>query len=303
MACVTNGPSHGTLSLGQFTQADIDSGSIVYEQPGGAASSDSFSVVITDPAGHSLTEAFPITILTPPPPPVTTSGDVLERDPTTSQLVNWEYNGAGAPVGQHVLTYTDGTPLTIGAATTVAGAGTNFGGQGGNDVFLIAPSDQLAWFEFNSAGTEVSGTWNTTYQGGPTYVPPSDIVVGTGTDFGGTGGTDAFFRSSTNQLGYLEFNNAGAVINGNWDLTYQGGPTYVPPSDSIVGTGTDFGGTGGSDAFFRSSTNQLGYLEFNSAGAVDQRQLEPDVSGWPHVRTSLGQYGRHRNGFWWDGRE
>ena len=185
-----------------------------------------------------------------------------------TQLGFLEFNGAGAVTnGNWDLTY-QGGPTYVPPSDSMVGTGTDFGGTGGSDVFFRSSTNQLGYLEFNSAGAVTNGNWDLTYQGGPTYIPSSEIVVGTGVNFGGTGGSDVFFLSSTNQLGYLEFSGAGAVTNGNWNLTYQGGPTYIPSSEIVVGTGVNFGGTGGSDVFFRSSTNQLGYLEFNGAGAV-----------------------------------
>lgn len=68
---VSSSPSSGVLlrngaPASSFTQADIDSGLVVYHQNGGSALSDSFGFVVTDPVGdQTASESFEIKI-TPP---------------------------------------------------------------------------------------------------------------------------------------------------------------------------------------------------------------------------------------------
>jgi len=51
---VVNAPAHGRLSLGGFTQADIDAGRLTYRHDGGESTSDAFSFTIDDGSGGGL---------------------------------------------------------------------------------------------------------------------------------------------------------------------------------------------------------------------------------------------------------
>jgi hypothetical protein len=102
---VTGGPSNGTLLKGgspvtQFTQADIDSGAVSYQENGSGATADEFAFQVADPAGGTTTGTFGITIspaepvttgvtataggpgfATPPPVTITGGGTTTAADP------------------------------------------------------------------------------------------------------------------------------------------------------------------------------------------------------------------------------
>ncbi len=171
---VTSGPSDGTVlknlvATTQFTQADINSGLITYQENGTVATSDAIALVVTDPVGGSVGGSFRIVITaaanTPPPVfvndnPLTvsiagtgiiSSSDLSVTDPdyTASQLT---YTVTSGP--------SDGTVLKNSVATTqFTQADVNNRLITYQENGTVATSDAIALVVTDPADNSVSGSF------------------------------------------------------------------------------------------------------------------------------------------------
>jgi subtilisin-like proprotein convertase family protein len=188
---------------------------------------------------------------------------------STGQLGFWEIDSTGATVVASPLTY-QGAPLVIDLGTTVIGTGMNFGGMADRDVFYRSSTGQMGVWGFNSAGGLIYVA-PLTYAGAALTEDNATTVIGTGANFAGTGDNDIVYRSATGQVGVLGFNSAGGLTYAQ-GLTYAGAALILDNATTVVGTGVNFGGTGGHDLFMRAANGQLDAWEFNSAGLATYAQ-------------------------------
>jgi hypothetical protein len=171
---VTSGPSDGTLlknlvATTQFTQADINSGLITYQENGTVATSDAISLVVRDPAGNSVTGSFPIVITAA----ADTTPPVFVNDNPLTVLVG----GTGMITATNLsvtdpnytasqLTYTvtsgpsDGTLLKNSVATTqFTQADVNNRLITYQENGTVATSDAISLVVTDPAGNSVTGSF------------------------------------------------------------------------------------------------------------------------------------------------
>ena len=117
----------------------------------------------------------------------------------------------------------------VGADRTIIGAGTNFSGNGGHDLFIREPNGQVTVWEFDNNG---HGIYGQTLD--PNFVLGTNVsVIGAGTGFNSSGGHDVFIREPGGQVTVWEFNGSGHGTYGQTlDATF-----VIAPNASIAGAG------------------------------------------------------------------
>jgi hypothetical protein len=209
---VTNGPTHGTLldngaPATRFTQADLDSGAVIYEQDGATAPADAFTFTVTDPANITVSGTFDIGITIPPPPvPMDFYGDgtsALMLGYTNGDLADMPvHDGALAGGATYLASASDGwTYLTTAA---------NFNSPRSTNVQLMNGAGQVADYDIRNGAAVGAPTDPGTIGQGFTF-------LATGA-FGGAGSMGVLVTDASGNLADVEVKNG--VFDGN--VTYVG---------------------------------------------------------------------------------
>ena len=197
--------------------------------------------------------------VTPPPPPLTGTNDILWQSTTTGQVSLWDLSGA---------TRTGGGPVAnLGPSWQAVGTG-DFDGDG--------KSDDIVWQNTNGQVSvwEMDGT--TRIGGGAVAnLGPSWRAIDTG-DFDGDGKSDILWQNANGQVSVWE-------MDGNTHT--GGGPVAnLGPSWKVAGTG-DFNGDGKSDILWQNTDGQVSIWEMDGntqTGGGSVANLGPD---WHAVGT------------------
>jgi hypothetical protein len=169
--------------------------------------------------------------------------------------------------------------LTIDTGTAVIGTGTDFSGTGNRDVFLRASTGQVIAWEFNGSGQLIAGG-PLTFDGSSWDIDTGTMVVGTGVNLWGNGGSDVFYRLSTGQVAAWEFNSSDEFVAGT-PLTVNGSAWDIDTATTVIGTGVGLWEPGGRDVFYRTATGQVVAWEFNGSGQfIAGAPLSFDGSAW-----------------------
>ena len=110
------------------------------------------------------------------------------------QVLADEFGADGAAISCIGLTY-NGAAWTVDTATHAIGAGHNFAGSGGNDVFLLNGLGQLGFGEFNAGGVATAPAM--IFITGTGFVGPTTTIAATGQNLlagGQTAGLHLFDR-------------------------------------------------------------------------------------------------------------
>jgi hypothetical protein len=206
------------------------------------------------------------------------------RDNATGQVSVVTFDAAGNVISAEALTTSTGAQAFIGATDTVIGAGYNFAGTNGHDYFIRANgTNQLTAREYNSSGVLTYDKALTTSTGAAFTVSTLTNVIGTGYNFGGQNGHDIFARDlNTQQVVVYEFNSAGQVSY-TGSLTTNGTTPFTTGGQfDVLGTTTNFAGTGGRDIFgYDTGTSQFSISEFNSSGVLVYSHVLAGMGGSP----------------------
>jgi hypothetical protein len=195
--------------------------------------------------------------------------DVFVRGASGSITV-WEFDAYGHGVFGQTLE----ASYSLGAGLDIVGAGVNYTGSGGHDLFLRYASGQLAVHEFDSNGHLVFGQMLD-----PSFtLPANNTIIGAGQNFSGNGGRDVFVRGPSGNVTVWEFDANGHGIYGQTlDANFT-----LATSATIAGAGLNVFANGGHDLFIRTLTGQIVIKEFDSAGhlTVDPALVNPDHSAF-----------------------
>jgi plastocyanin len=225
----------------------------------GGGSYNATTGVYTDTgSAAAVTAALDALVFTP------TAHQVAPGQTVTTSFTIKDTDTAGAGVSDATTT------VVVKSAETIIGTGQNFAGTGGHDVFTLRSGGFLSVYEFDSGGTAVSA-YNLTWPGTPGkfWLDASTTVIGTGQNFTGTGGHDVFTLRAGRYLSVYEFDSGGTAVSA-YNLTWPGTPGkfWLNGATTLIGTGKNLAGTGGSDVFLLNSSGQLSYAEFNAVGVV-----------------------------------
>ena len=184
----------------------------------------------------------------------------------SGQISSLEFNASGVEMAQTAL-MNGASQLTLASGSTVIGTGFNLLGSGNNDIFVRTPvTNAITAYEYSSNGA-LTGSVALMVGGNPFQLDGSSTIIGSGYDFWGTGNHDIFVRTSTDQIDAWEFTAAG-VATVAAQLTVGPLPYLLDGGSTIVGSGVNFWGSGGSDMFIRSASGAMSVWEFNSTGAA-----------------------------------
>ena len=174
--------------------------------------------------------------------------------------ITYSYDANGNRISE------SGQTTPIAASGTAVGSGTNFLGAGGVDTFIRSPFGHLGVFETSVAGAIVASQWLVNGSG-EIAIDTATRIVGTGGNFGGTGGNDIFVRTANGQLNVWEFDQTG-LNTYSAALTINGASATIDAATIAIGTGQNFLGLGGNDAILRDGTGHIGIWEINISGVV-----------------------------------
>jgi len=190
--------------------------------------------------------------------------DTFLRSPF-GHLGVFETSQTGAIVASQWLSNGSGE-IAIDGATTIVGTGRNFGGTGGNDIFVRTANDQLNIWEFNQAGL-ITYSEAVTINGAASTIDAATLAIGTAQNFLGLGGNDVILRDGAGHIGIWEV-NSGAAILAAPDVTLNGSLATTGVGTVLLGTGQNFLGLGGNDMFFQWSNGHLGVWELASGAVI-----------------------------------
>jgi hypothetical protein len=179
-----------------------------------------------------------------------------------------EIDTAGHILSQVPLLNADSSAFGLAFNETIAGAGVNFGGQGGHDLFIREPNGQVSVREFDANGHTTFGqTLDVNFT-----LPAGRAVIGAGANFSGNGGRDLFIREPNGQVTVWEFDSSGQGIYGKTlDANFVLGTNVA-----VVGAGTNFSGNGGHNVFIREPGGQVTVWEFDNNGhGIYGQTLDP----------------------------
>ena len=152
----------------------------------------------------------------------------------------WEVNAAGNMIGGaniQSVTSTGTSPLVIDTGTSVAGAGTNLLGAGGQDLLVHASNGTVEIVEVDPAGTVENAAMVTNSTGAAILIDPTTVITGVGTDLLGGGGQDIVFTASTGQIGVWELQaGTGTVGIQGTEYTLSNGTVTVTAPVAVLGT-------------------------------------------------------------------
>jgi hypothetical protein len=183
-----------------------------------------------------------------------TNGPNIITRGTSGRVTVWALDGGGHPVFGQTLD----PAYVLGTNVTVIGAGTNFAGKGGYNLFIREAAGQVTAWEFDSNG---HGLYGKTLDSA--YVLSTNVtIIGAGANFSGNGGRNVFIREAAGQVTVWEFDSTGHGIFGQ---TLDSGFT-LGTNVSVIGGGMNFNSSGGHDVFIREAGGQVTVWEFNAAG-------------------------------------
>ena len=100
--------------------------------------------------------------------------------------------------------------LMLPVGGSAIGTGYNLFGLGGTDLFVRTSTNQMAAYEFDTSGNQLSGH-GLTVGSNPFFLDSVSTAIGSGLNFWGTGNADIFVRTGTGQIQGWEFDGAGAA--------------------------------------------------------------------------------------------
>jgi len=195
-----------------------------------------------------------------------TGGTDLVFQTLAGSLYVYEYNALGVATAATSLTNPDGSVETAAAGTSVIGSGDNLLGCSGTALFFRAATGGLYVYEYNLLGTAMSAGWLTNPNGSIETSADGTSVIGTANNLYGTGGTDAVFRLAAGGLYVYEYNAGGVSTAATALVNSDASVETAAAGTSVIGTGSNLYGTGGTDLVFRTLAGSLYVYEYNAIG-------------------------------------
>ena len=264
---IVSGPSHGQLLLNgapttSFTQAQLDAGSVSYDETAVGVTSDSFSFTVSDAAGNT-TGVDQFNLLIPPPPSDLIgngTSDIVWRDNANGDVGYWRMNGG------HVQAWVDlgGS----GTAYQIIGTGNLNGGGTADILWFDAANGDTGYWRMNSGSIQAWVDLGSA---------PSGYQVIGAADLGGDGADDDILlrNTTTGNTAYWHLSGTSSVT-----FTQLGGTN---PAYQLVGTG-DLTGNGTDDVVWTdTATRDTGYWQINSGSVQSWVDLGATPSGYQAV--------------------
>jgi hypothetical protein len=194
--------------------------------------------------------------------------DIITRQPANRINIS-EFNQNGVYEGGQFLSNPDGTSFLIDTGTTaVIWVGTNWSGDGGNDLITRQPGNRINISEFNQNGVYEAGQF-LSYADGTSFLidTGTTAVIWVGTNWSGDGGNDLITRQPGNRINISEFKQDGVYEAGQF-LSYSDGSSFLfdTSTTTVIFVGHDLLGDSGNDLVTLQSDNVLNISEFNSSG-------------------------------------
>ena len=183
------------------------------------------------------------------------------------QLNVWGFDAQGTIQSGQLLNF-NGSAVVIDSATTIAGGGQDFFGNGERALFLRGGDGALHAWAFDGYGALNAGL-DLKSNGAALVVDTATSVIGGGEDFFGNGERALFLRGGNGALHAWAF-DGGGTLNAGLDLVgAQGRTITVDTGTKVVGGGENFFGNGDHVAFVRASDGGLGAWDVDAYGTVN----------------------------------
>ncbi|MEJ0076818.1 MAG: hypothetical protein WDO17_15480 [Alphaproteobacteria bacterium] len=195
--------------------------------------------------------------------------DLVLRD-SSGQVSVTEFDPYGKAYGSSPLYLPDGGHFYLPAGATLLGAGHDFAGQSGQDLFFRYADGTLNFLEFSTSDRVRAVTVSPLYlpDGGHFYLPQNASLLGVTENFAGLNGKDLLFRYADGTVHMLEFSQTDrpravastALTNPN------GSPFFVPAGSTVIPASYNQFGQNGFDLMLVDSARQVSMVEFDPTG-------------------------------------